>query len=302
MCGLAEVEPVGLVMGGSVFYLGSPSLQASLRLSSRRLSREGRARGAELAGIGSAFDQARAKAIERLCSEARARGAHAVVDVRVEREHWASPGQCVEYILSGTAIRLPGRGPAYEPAVIPLPVDEYWQLVQAGYEPVGLAAASVVYETAPSAASLRALAGVRFSEGRSPREIPEFSAAVSGAIGIALARAGDGARKLGAKHMLGMRVERMLEVVDKDNTGRVPLSREPAKRKDLRVTVHLLGAAVRGSDATRERTARGTWRERDPAATAVKTTIALNATPEKPEIIARTEIAKGSEDARRDLS
>jgi hypothetical protein len=71
-------------------------------------------------------------------------------------------------------------------------------------------------------------------------------------------------------------------VVEKENTGRMPLlSREPAKRKDLRVTVHLLGSAIRDHGAKGERTGRGTWRERDPTGLAVETVIALNKASDK---------------------
>jgi hypothetical protein len=109
-------------------------------------------------------------------SEALACGAHAVVDVRVQREHWDSPQRSVEYVVSGTAVRFGDRRrPSAEPALVALAVDDCWRLMQAGYEPVGIAAASVVYEIAPSADATRLLAGVRYSEGRATREIPEFS-------------------------------------------------------------------------------------------------------------------------------
>jgi hypothetical protein len=113
----------------------------------------------------------------------------------VRREHWDSPAQCVEYVISGTAVRFAdGRRPPAEPALVALAVEDYWKLVQAGNEPVGVAAASVVYETAPSAEAVRALAGVRFAEGRATREIPEFSD---------MARERSGARAEQVRHRVG---------------------------------------------------------------------------------------------------
>ena len=157
------------------------------------------------------------------------------MDVRVRREHWDSQAQSVEYVISGTAVRLrDGSHPPAEPAVVALAMDDYWKLLQAGYEPVGIAAASVVYETAPSVDAVRALAGMRYAEGRATREVPEFSDTVSGTIELALARAGEGAQRWRADHIVGVRIERKLEVVDRENTGRMPLTREPAKRRDLK--------------------------------------------------------------------
>jgi uncharacterized protein YbjQ (UPF0145 family) len=275
LCEPAGLTPVHQVMGSSVFYLGSRSYHADAILSRHH----GRVRGAELTGISKGFAEARTRALDRMRSQARECGADAVVDVRVRREHWDSPAQCVEYVISGTAVRFAdGRRPPAGPALVALAVDDYWKLVQVGHEPVGIAAASVVYETAPSVDAVRALAGRRFAEGRATREIPELSDTVSGTIGLALARAGESATRLRADHIVGVRIERKLELVDRENSGRLPLSREPAKRKDLRVTVHLLGTAVRDHHAVsgRERTERGTWRESDRPQTPSKPVIELS--------------------------
>jgi uncharacterized protein YbjQ (UPF0145 family) len=77
--GFALCEPAGLtavrqVMGSSVFYLGSPSYHASARLSWHH----GRVRGAELTGISKGFTEARTQALDRMRSQARECGAHAV--------------------------------------------------------------------------------------------------------------------------------------------------------------------------------------------------------------------------------
>lgn len=304
LCRSAGVVPVSQVMGSCVFYLGSPSIRANFGL--RRQSR-GQARGAELRGITTGFNEARTLAFERLRANALACGAHAVIDVRVRREHLDSPAQSVEYVASGTAVRFSDRDPPPEPALVALPVDDYWKLVQSGYEPVGIAAASVVYETAPSVDAMRALAGMHYSEGRRTREITEFSATVSGAIGLALARAGESARRWNADHIVGVQVERKLEAVDRENSGHVPL-REPAKRKDLRVIVHLLGTAIcdRRAERGRERTERGTWRETAQSSVlrgaAIETVLDLNRIDNlsNTPTVTRTEIKKGTPDARHD--
>ena len=107
-------------------------------------------------------------------------GAHAVVDMRVRREHSDAPASSVEYVISGTAVRFrDGRRVRPNRPCSLFAVEDDWKLVQAGYEPVGIAAASVVYKTAPSVDATRALAGARYSEGCSTREIPEFSDTIS---------------------------------------------------------------------------------------------------------------------------
>jgi uncharacterized protein YbjQ (UPF0145 family) len=218
-----------------------------------------------------------------------------------------SPAQSVEYVISGTAVRFSDRNPPADLALIALPVDDFWKLIQAGYEPVGIAAASVVYETAPSANAIRALASMRYSEGRATREIPEFSETISGAIEIALARAGESARRWNADHIVGVQVERKLEAVDHENSGRTPL-REPAKRKDLRVIVHLLGTAIcdRRAKHGHELTERGTWRETDqpsaPRGAAIEPVLDLNRVDKLLDTptVARVEVKKVSPNARGD--
>jgi uncharacterized protein YbjQ (UPF0145 family) len=226
--------------------------------------RHGRARGIELGSLSRGFDEAREQALNGMRSQARACGAHAVVDVRVRRERRDSSWESLEYVIGGTAVRFQdGRRAAAEPALSALSMDDFWKLLRAGHEPVGIAAASVVYRTAPSIAAMRALAGRRYSEGRATRELREFSDTVSGAIALARARAGERAKSCGADHVVGVSVDRELELVDHENSGRMPVSREPLKRMDLVVTVHVVGTAIR--ERSRERNERGTWRELDPS-------------------------------------
>jgi uncharacterized protein YbjQ (UPF0145 family) len=304
LCQPAGVVPVSQVMGSCVFYLGSTSIRANIYPTRRS---HGQVRGGELTGITAGFNDARRQALERLRAHALACGAHAVLDVRVRRQHLDSPAQSVEYIASGTAVRIQGRNPPAELALVALSLDDYWKLVQAGYEPVGIAAASLVYETAPSLDAMRALAGMRYSQGRATREIPEFSATVSGAIGIAVARAGESARRWKADHIVGLQIERELEAVDRENTARVPV-REPGKRKDLRVIVHVLGTAICDcrSERGHERTERGTWREIDEATassrTAIDTVLDLNRAGDSSDTstVSHTKIEQGNLDARRD--
>ena len=265
LCDVSGVTPIRQVMGTCVFLLGRPSITPYERLygavGSRRRLRAG-AYGVELTGVTAGFNDARAHALDRLRSEASACGAHAVLDLRVVRRHLDLPAACIEYLITGTAVRLRESPPPAEPALIALGPDDYWKLVQAGYAPVDVASASVVYQTRPSMENARALAGLRYRQGRANRELPEFSATVSGVLDIALARLGASARMRPCSHIVGLRMERRLEAIHEDNAGRMPMSGEPVRRTHLRVTMHLLGTTIREQRrSTRERTERGTWRE-----------------------------------------
>jgi uncharacterized protein YbjQ (UPF0145 family) len=104
----------------------------------------------ELDMVAHAWDQARRRALDRLTEEARAVGADAVVGVDLRRgEHdWAAGS--VDYVVSGTAIRLPGSDGGGWPILSDLSVADYWKLHQAGYAPVGLVAATAVFFVSPS--------------------------------------------------------------------------------------------------------------------------------------------------------
>lgn len=297
--GQGGMVPVGQVMGSCVFQAGAPSISANMKLD---LHRDGRARGVELPGISAAFNETRAQALQRLRSQANELGAHAVLGLRIRRDHLDSSAESVEYVITGTAVCFADRAAPAEVVLSTLSVDEYWKLAHAGYEPVGIAHASVIYETAPSLEAMRALAGVRYREARVTGELPELSMSVSGAIEIALTRAGENIAGCDADHIVGVRLERELAAITRENPGRVPLGREPAHRKDLRVTVHVVGSAIRAHHA-RRRTERGTWQEvGEPlgAQAFTKTTIDMAAAAHRAEPVARCMgIEKGNADARR---
>lgn len=91
-----------------------------------------------------AWDTARRRALDRLAEEAEHVGANTVIGVRLQRsEHDLGKG-LIEYVVTGTAIRDPGRPPAPRPILTDLSVQDYWRLRSAGHDPVGLMAATVV--------------------------------------------------------------------------------------------------------------------------------------------------------------
>lgn len=92
----------------------------------------------ELDTVTRAWDQARRRALDRLSEEAVQVGADAVVGVELRRgEHdWAEGS--IDYLVSGTAVRWSDGQRSRWPALTDLSVQDYWCLLQAGHEPVGL--------------------------------------------------------------------------------------------------------------------------------------------------------------------
>jgi uncharacterized protein YbjQ (UPF0145 family) len=97
-----------------------------------------------------AWNLARRRALDRLTEEALQVDADAVVGVHLRRgDHDLGKG-LVQYMVSGTAIRLPETRRDAWPVLSDVSVQDYWRLMSAGFEPSGLVAAStVVFASAP---------------------------------------------------------------------------------------------------------------------------------------------------------
>jgi uncharacterized protein YbjQ (UPF0145 family) len=99
-----------------------------------------------------AWNLVRRQALTRLAEEAATVGADAVVGVQLSRSDHNLGLRTIEYVVTGTAIRDPEltRSPGDEPVITALSVQDYWQLRQAGFEPLGLGAfTTVVFASAP---------------------------------------------------------------------------------------------------------------------------------------------------------
>ncbi len=105
----------------------------------------------ELDTLTDAWNLARRRALDRLTEEALQVGADAVVGVRLHRgEHDLGRGT-IEYVVTGTAIRLPGSDGARLPVLSDVSVQDYWRLRGAGHQPAGLlATTAVVFASPPS--------------------------------------------------------------------------------------------------------------------------------------------------------
>lgn len=110
----------------------------------------------ELDMLTQAWRTARRRAVDRLCEEALQVNADAVVGVRLHRSGHDLGRGTIEYVVTGTAVRLPGSTGASWPVVTDLSVQDYWRLRSAGQEPVGfVAATSAMFASPPTATRLR---------------------------------------------------------------------------------------------------------------------------------------------------
>jgi Putative heavy-metal-binding len=108
-----------------------------------------------------AWNLARRRALDRLSEEALQVGADAIVGVRLHRSDHDLGKHTIEYVVTRTAVRLPGSDGTSWPVLTDVSVQDYWRLRSAGHEPVGLLATTVAVFASPARATRlgRAAAG-----------------------------------------------------------------------------------------------------------------------------------------------
>jgi hypothetical protein len=104
----------------------------------------------ELHTLGDAWNLARRRALDRLTDEALEVGADAVVGVHLHRSDHDLGSGTIEYVVSGTAIRLPGSDGTSFPILTDVSVQDYWRLRSAGHEPAGFLATTSVWFASPA--------------------------------------------------------------------------------------------------------------------------------------------------------
>ncbi|MGO9883437.1 MAG: heavy metal-binding domain-containing protein [Solirubrobacteraceae bacterium] len=112
----------------------------------------------ELEVLSDAWNLARQRALDRLREEARQVGADAVVGVHLRHGDQDFGKRTIDYVVSGTAIRLPGSTPTERPTLTDVSVQDYWRLHNAGHELVDfVATTAVMFASPPRATRLRRL-------------------------------------------------------------------------------------------------------------------------------------------------
>jgi uncharacterized protein YbjQ (UPF0145 family) len=134
----AGFEPVGLVVGSSIYHVGYQF--QSLR------------QNMELDVLSQAMYHARELAMTRMEEEAEQLGADGVVGVRLDIGRYEWGADMAEFIAIGTAIRHKEgklhRAPNGRPFTSDLSGQAFWTLMQTGKRPAGLVMGSCVYHVA----------------------------------------------------------------------------------------------------------------------------------------------------------
>lgn len=131
-------EPIGLVMGTSVYHLG---------LTNTRWTKS-----EEITVLTQAMYSARHLAMSRMMEEARYLGADGIVGMRLDigGQHLGLESSLSEFIAVGTAVRLPKgeQHPGKDPFTSDLNGQDLYKLHRAGYRPVSLVMGGCVYHIA----------------------------------------------------------------------------------------------------------------------------------------------------------
>jgi uncharacterized protein YbjQ (UPF0145 family) len=134
----AGFEPLGLVVGSSIYHIG---FQASAW-----------SRNQEMDVLTQAMYHARELAMTRMEEEADQLGADGIVAVRLEvsRREWGN--DLAEFVAIGTAVRHREgelhRAPSGRPFTSDLSGQDFYTLLTAGYRPVGMVMGTCVYHVA----------------------------------------------------------------------------------------------------------------------------------------------------------
>lgn len=230
LCSKLGLRPLGQVLGASVHQVGWQNLPWSASWGGGLIC--------ELDVIAAAWEEARRRAFDRLAEEASHLGADVVVGVRLHRgaHDWAAGA--VDYVVNGTAARLPGSDRPGPPLLSDLSGQEVWLLNQAGYAPVGLVAATAVFFVSPSYSTQWA----RYMTSSVNQELTDFTQGIYAARESALGSLTGQANANGADGIVGVRIEQESAFHSFSVGGAIG---GRGDRQGLIITLQAFGTAIR---------------------------------------------------------
>ncbi|HUL28695.1 MAG TPA: heavy metal-binding domain-containing protein [Streptosporangiaceae bacterium] len=192
LLGEAGFEPLGFVIGSSIYHVG---------LQYGRWSKN-----QELQVLTQAMYNARELAMARMRAEADRLDADGIVGVRLRMQMYAWGQGCLEFVATGTAVRSfdgtgTHRAPDDRAFTSDLSAQDFFRLLAAGAVPVAFVLGTCVYHIAHQGVmqSLRQV-------GRN-QEMPQFTQGVYEARELALARMQAEAADAGSSGIVGVTVE-----------------------------------------------------------------------------------------------
>ncbi len=186
----AGVEPLGLVMGSSIYHIG---FQMANYYANQ-----------ELDYLSQAMYEARELAMTRMEEEAHVLGADGVVGVRIEVGSYDWAENLAEFVAIGTAVKAPAgedhRTIHQRPFTSDLSAQDFYKLYTIGYVPAELVLGNCVYHVAH-----RGL-GQQIMQMGVNTEMPNYTQALYEARELAMSRMQDEAERLGAAGIVGMNI------------------------------------------------------------------------------------------------
>jgi uncharacterized protein YbjQ (UPF0145 family) len=187
----AGFEPLGLVIGSSIYHIGYQ--QSNWKQSM------------EMGVLSQAMYEARELAMTRMEEEADQLGADGVVGVRLDIGRYEWGEHLAEFIAIGTAVKhregVLHRAADGRPFTSDLSGQDFWTLLASGHRPVGLVMGSCVYHVAHQGmlASMRQV-------GQNV-EMPNFTQALYDARELAMERMQKEAEELQAEGIVGVQLQ-----------------------------------------------------------------------------------------------
>lgn len=135
----AGFEPVGMVVGSSIYHIGFQQARWT--------------KNEEMQVLTQAMYHARELAMTRMEEEAQELGADGVVAVRLKVKHLGWGESLAEFVAIGTAVVANDRSIDWKaanglPFTSDLSGQDFWTLLKAGYRPVGMVMGNCVYHVA----------------------------------------------------------------------------------------------------------------------------------------------------------
>jgi len=184
------MEPVGLVLGSSIYHVG---LQYANYFNNE-----------ELGVLTQAMYHARELAMARMEEEAAALSADGIVGVKLEVGGYAWAENALEFTAVGTAVKAP-PGNDYKtvhgkPFTSDLSVQDFYKLHEIGYIPAELVMGTCVYHIA-HAGFMQTMRTIGTNI-----ELPNYTAAIYDARELAMSRMQAEAEAHGAEGVVGMQI------------------------------------------------------------------------------------------------
>jgi uncharacterized protein YbjQ (UPF0145 family) len=187
----AGFEPLGLVVGSSIYHIG--------------IQLAGWKRSQEMTVLSEAMYGARQLAMTRMEEEADQLGADGVVGVRLDIGRYEWGQDMAEFIAIGTAVKhregVLHRAPNGRPFTSDLSGQDFWTLLRTGHRPVGMVMGSCVYHVAH-----RGMLQSMAQTGRNV-ELANYTQALYDARELAMERMQSEAQAISAEGIVGVSLE-----------------------------------------------------------------------------------------------